>query len=271
MKIKLNKKLKFKTFKINIFMSIKCQFCLKEFVNKSNLLKHQHKTQKCIKLQKQIDENKIQIKLIETNDRLKRKSEESQNLENKLEILQNELQLVKESKQFLHDENQQLKELNIKLQTENTLLQKHQDIVFKLAQEPKNKTTNIIQNLSVYDGNLIKDRFTSVINDVEASDLYDGQKSISKLVAPCLKNDDGTIMIQCADYSRNIFITKDNKGNIIKDINCRNLCDLIQPIATLKANQLFYNDFRERSKYHEIKRLQTVIKDSIDFSYMLYM
>jgi hypothetical protein len=81
------------------------------------------------------------------------------------------------------------------------------------------------------------------------------------LVAPCLKNDDGTKMIQCSDFSRNIFITKDNKGNIIKDINCRNLCDLIEPIATMKANQLFYNDFRERSKYHEIKRLQTVIKE----------
>jgi hypothetical protein len=68
-------------------------------------------------------------------------------------------------------------------------------------------------------------------------------------------------MIQCSDYSRNIFITKNSDGNIVKDINCRNLCDIIEPIATKKANQLFTDDFNERSKFFEIQKLEKSMKD----------
>ena len=270
-------------------MSFKCQFCLTQFSTKTNLIKHQNKTQKCILLQKNIEEvkqsvrnemlevitklqteNKVLENKIQTVDNeMELLQNEVQTAHHKIQTLQNEIQTLRNEIQTSHDLNKQLhsaqleiKELNIQLQSENKVLQKHQDIVFKMVQEPKisnkiNNKINITNNLTVYDQNLIKDRFTTVINDVEASDLYDGQKAISRLVAPCLKNDDGTKMIQCTDYSRNVFIMKDNDGNIVKDINCRNLCNLIEPIANKKAHQLLKDDFDERCKFNEIKKLES--------------
>jgi len=224
----------------NLYKMFNCQFCQKEFTTRYNFSKHQS-TEKCTNLRKiyQTYEEKTNLSLQAQNE----------------EITQLKLEI------------KMLTEANISLQAENKVLQKHQDVVFKMAKEPKttnkitNKITNITNNLTVYDSNLIKDRFTTVINDVVASDLYDGQKSISRLVAPCLTNDDGTKMIQCSDYSRNIFITKNSDGNIVKDINCRNLCNIIEPIATKKANQLFTDDFNERSKFFEIKKLEKSMKD----------
>jgi len=233
-------------------MSI-CQFCLKQFTNKYNLSVHLKKTQKCIQLQK----------LFQTEERL---TNEIQTLKNEIEVLKelsNEKLLALQNEiESLKNENEVQKESNAKLQIENTLLQKDHNIVLKLAQEPKitKNTTNITNNLTIYDPNIIKDRFKTAIEVVEVSDLYDGQKSISRLVAPCLQNDDGTKMLQCSDYARNIFITKNPEGNIVKDIHCRNLCNLIEPIASQKANQLFHDDFVERSKYHEIKQLEKSIK-----------
>ena len=43
-------------------------------------------------------------------------------------------------------------------------------------------------------------------------------------------------MITCTDYSRNVFVYKDKNGNINKDIKCKNLADLIEPIASAKAD-----------------------------------
>jgi DNA repair exonuclease SbcCD ATPase subunit len=277
----------------------KCQFCSKSFSTQTNLVKHQNKTQKCIRLQKNSKENEMKelitklqtensvlenemkelITKLQTENEMKelitKLQTENKVLKNEIELLQNEVQTAQNEIQTLqneiqtsHDLNKQLhsaqleiKELNIQLQSENKVLQKHQDIVFKMVQEPKisnkiNNKINITNNLTVYDPNLIKDRFTTVINDVEASDLYDGQKAISRLVAPCLKNDDGTKMMQCSDYSRNVFIMKDNDGNIVKDINCRNLCNIIEPIANKKAHQLLKEDFDERCKVHEFKKLE---------------
>ena len=140
----------------------------------------------------------------------------------------------------------ELKEKNIKLESENNIYKKDHETVTSIAKQPK--ITNNYNNLSVYNDDVIKDRFTSAMNNIKPSDLYDGQKSIGRFVAPCLQNDDGTKMITCSDFARNVFIVKDEEGNLNKDIKCRNLASIIEPIATAKVDELIKEDNDKRWK-----------------------
>jgi len=166
------------------------------------------------------------------------------------------------SEKSLQVEIIELKEINIKLETENNIYKKDHDTITSLAKQPKNTTnTNNNYNLSVYDDKIIKDRFTLAINNVKPSELYDGQKSIGRFVAPCLKNDDGTTMISCTDSSRNVFVYKDSEGNINRDIKCKNLATLIEPIATARVDELIKEDSDKRYKINKISSLKKQIMD----------
>lgn len=90
--------------------------------------------------------------------------------------------------------------------------------------------------------------------------MYDGQESISRFIAPCLKNDDGTQLYKCTDYSRGIYVKKDKNGNIVKDINGKNLAELIEPIASKKAEELLEEDNTKRDKQCKLKYLKNYIQ-----------
>lgn len=150
-----------------------------------------------------------------------------------------------------------MKEYIIKLETENNIYKKDHETVTIMAKQPKTNNNNNNYNLSVYDDNIIKNRFSMAINNIKPSDLYDGQKSIGRFVAPCLKNEDGSKMIYCSDPSRNVFVYKDSHGNINKDIKCKNLASIIEPIATAKVDELLDEDFekvRKKNRFLEIKK-----------------
>lgn len=49
-------------------------------------------------------------------------------------------------------------------------------------------------------------------------------------------------------YARNVFVYKDKNGNINKDIKCKNLADLIEPIASAKADELIKEDYYIRMR-----------------------
>ena len=140
---------------------------------------------------------------------------------------------------------QELKEYIIKLETENNIYKKDHETIIDIAKETNNtdiydnkNIINIINNLSVFDDNKIINRFCNVLKNIKPSDLYDGQESIGRLVAPCLKNDDGTKMISCINYGRNIFIYKDKNGIIKEDIQSKKLSDLIEPIVMAKIEKI---------------------------------
>jgi hypothetical protein len=63
-------------------------------------------------------------------------------------------------------------------------------------------------------------------------------------------------MFSCTDFSRNVFVYKDTNGNINKDIKCKNLANLIEPIATAKVNELMKEDYDKRSKINRFKFLR---------------
>ena len=78
-----------------------------------------------------------------------------------------------------------------------------------------------------------------------------------------MKNDDGTSMISCSDSSRNVFIYKDSDGNINKDIKCKSLATLIEPIATAKVDELIKEDDDKRRKMSLKKFLKNNVRDRI--------
>ena len=198
-----------------------CDFCCKKFTN----IKTHIKTCKRKKEQYTLRSNEIE-KLRNENLELKRELEEMK-------------------KYIVKLENQMID--TIRLRTENDIYKKDHDVLISLAKQPTT-TTNHYTNLAVYNDDYIKTKFTTAISNAKPSDFYDGQKSIGRFVAPCLKNEDGTKLIECKDFSRNVFIKKDEYGSIKKDIKCRNLANIIEPIASAKVEELIKEDNDKRWK-----------------------
>ena len=251
---------------------MECNFCKSILKTVSSLNYHMKNNKKCIEIQSKTIED-IKTALVEceycnktfTNIKKhlivckERKRESIEQIKNEYDILKNEYDiLINEREQSIIEHGkkvQELKDYIIKLETENSIYKKDHETISDIAKQPKNTTNNIINNLCVYDDNEIKNRFSAAISNIKPSDLYDGQKSIGRFVAPCLKNDDGTKMLSCTDYSRNIFIYKDKNGNINKDIKCKNLVDLIEPIASAKADELIKEDCNIKEKSYRLTRL----------------
>lgn len=253
---------------------MECDFCKNILSSKSSLNYHKKNNKKCLEMQ---NKNKLDInsclKVCEycnksfsisninthiTNCKIKKKSD-YEKLNNEYEKLKNEYEhKIQELKNEYENKIQELKDYIIKLETENSIYKKDHETIGDIAKQPKT-TNNIINNLSVYDDDEIKNRFHLALSNIKPSDLYDGQKSIGRFVAPCLKNDDGTKMLSCTDYSRNVFIYKDKHGNVNKDIKCKNLAELIEPIASAKADELIKEDYCNRMKSFRLSTLQNQI------------
>ena len=270
---------------------MECNFCKNKLKSVSSLNFHKKKNKKCLEIQKSIS-NDIKSSLVtcsfcnkqfaninrhievcktkknNDNDNKDLVIESLQTDNNKLQTDNNKLQsdnnkLVSDveklisKNEILKFELNELKEYSIKLEAENNIYKSDHDTITSLAKQPKNVNT---YNLSVYDDKIITDRFKLAINNATPADLYDGQKAIGRIMAPCLQNDDGTTMISCTDASRNVFVFKDVDGNLNKDIKCKNLANLIEPIATAKVDELINDDNRKRFKKKRIETLENQIK-----------
>jgi len=226
---------------INSILTI-CSFCNKKFTN--------IKTHSCKMKKLKESENNSEIIINELKSEITKLKFENT-------ILQSDNTKINDEKNELLNEICDMKKYIVKLEAENTIYSKDHETLTSIAKQPKTtSTTNNNYNLCIYDDNLIKDRFSIAINNIKPSDLYDGQKSIGRFVAPCLQNDDGSKMFSCTDFSRNVFVYKDTNGNINKDIKCKNLANLIEPIATAKVNELMKEDYDKRSKINRFKFLR---------------
>jgi hypothetical protein len=262
-------------------MKEECEFCKNKLSNKGNLILHQKNNKKCLELQKSL--------LIEINSDLKECdfckkkfsfytiSRHLLSCKSKKEIeRKDEISELKDEISELKDEISKLKKIILEQQIKISELQAYKDmyekdhqVITTMAQQPKNTTTttntnHIVNNLAVYDNKTITDRFTDVLSNIKPIDLYDGQESISRIIVPCLKNDDGTQMYKCTDYSRGVYIKKDHHGNIIKDINGKNLVELIEPIASKKAEELLEEDNNKRDKQRKLRYLKNHIENQYE-------
>ena len=256
-----------------------CQYCNSALSTKSNLLLHQKNNKKCIKIQEsQLGEVKTDFKECEFCNKkfnifsIKRHLlvcilKKEKGYENKIFSYENKIAELEKTMLTIKKEYEskisELEKVIVKLQAENNIYEKDHQVLTNLAQQPKTNTNNnhIINNLAVYDNKLITDRFNDVLSNIKSIDLYDGQESISRLIAPCLKNEDGTQLYKCTDYSRGVYIKKDKHGNLIKDINGKNLVELIEPIATKKADELLEENNNKKDKQIKIRYLKKLIEN----------
>jgi chromosome segregation ATPase len=231
--------------------------------------------------------NKIKLQQNEFDDKINEYEKEIQKLRIQAEvqnILQHETEtnlnkeiekltdVKKQQKKVIENQRKTINKLKtnlIKLEKEEYNLQyvnkllnqenkEYKTTVIKLAEKPQ--TNNIhIQNLTIFDENIITKRFKTALKDVDPTDLDEGQKSISRLIAPCLKNDDGSKMIHCSNVSRNIFVKKLPDNTIERDINCNKLCKLIHPIASYKANELLSIEEQKEKDSYRLEELRKII------------
>ena len=266
-----------------------CEYCNSSLSNKSNLIFHQKNNKKCLGIQnsqsvqinselkecefcnKKFSTNAIKRHLIVCKVKInieeeKINSQKEKHYENRileLELKNTELEKINLEQQI------KISELKAELQTYKNIYEKDHQVITNMAQQPKtttnsNTNNNIINNLAVYDNKTITDRFADVLSNIKPTDLYDGQESISRFIVPCLKNDDGTQMYKCTDYSRGVYIKKDHHGNIIKDINGKNLVELIEPIASKKAVELLEEDNNKRDKQRRLRYLKKYIESQYE-------
>ena len=266
--------------KKEIIKQFECQYCDKILSTKRNLESH---IKNCgITKEKYNFECKFCKKNLSTkrnldwhiNICLEKKDIELKQLKDIVQNKDKELKELKENNIKLREQNENYKKLEENYKKQN---EKHEEQIKDLQNKLENlankaidkptiisktmNTNNIVNNLAVYDNKLITDRFTNALSSIKPIDLYDGQESISRFIAPCLKNEDGTQLYKCTDYSRGVYIKKDKDGNIIKDINGKNLVELIEPIASKKAEELLEEDNIKRDKQRKLKYLKNCIEN----------
>jgi hypothetical protein len=253
-----------------------CEFCKKKF-NTSALKKHLLVCKVKINVETELkrieEENRIseleKINLEKERECENRISKIEREYENRISKIEREYEnRISEKEKIILLKDEKIHELEIKiseLQAYKNMYEKDHQVITTMAQQPKlttnsNTNNNIINNLAVYDNKTITDRFTDVLSNIKPTDLYDGQESISRFIVPCLKNNDGTQMYKCTDYARGVYIKKDHHGNIIKDINGKNLVELIEPIASKKATELLNEDNNKRDKQRRLRYLRKYIE-----------
>ena len=269
---------------------IECEFCKCVFKNNSIYNYHKKNSKKCLEIQS----NKFNINIESNIEECEfcNKTYSHNNMKNHKKNCKEKIRIDNEKKdirikeleasilQKEYENNQkklQLEEKIIRLETELSIYkQEHKDgrnLIHELAKQPKktntNNTTNTTNttntvnnnNLSVFNSDVVKERFLTSMKDKSMEEFLDGQTSIGRIVAPCLINEDGSYMIICSDFSRGVFKFKNELGEIEKDINCKKLADAVQPLAYNKVTEMFNSELNKRSKIFSLR----VIIDKIQY------
>jgi hypothetical protein len=243
-----------------------CEFCNTKFSSKTNLNTHQRTAKYCLKIQGKDNDNENYICNICSKTYTQKKNliihQKRCNVIDEVEFLRMKVSLLEKNNQkdIVNAINETKSQIFEKLHAEGS------KVIQKIALQPKttNNTTtnnNKIVNLAVFDINEIKTRLTENIENIEACDLYDGQISVARILAPCLQNPDGQKMITCSDFARSSFSYKDQHGNINRDIKCLKLANEIEPIVTKKANSLIQEDYEKREKCREFTELKNRLRE----------
>jgi len=243
----------------------KCERCHKVFSTKGNLNSHKRTNTKCLKLYgdmlaiesgskvcKYCDKRFTKINIHKCKNEWKYKNDELQVI---LQKLKEELEILKNEKEnFERMKNEEVKLLEQEVSIFKKMFEEKDSVVTKLALQPKmstntntntnttNTTTTMYNNLSVFDVEEITRRLEEKMETVEYSDLLEGQKSLAKIVGPCLKNEDGKSMYICSDPSRFVFCTKNSSGEILRDQGGAKILNLTNGIVVPKAKDKLYSE-----------------------------
>lgn len=216
--------------------SLICQYCNKEYSSKSNLIKHQTTTKKCLNIQKSM---KVKISdnilcqycervfinkqaMIKHENICKTKKYEIQTLKADLEKCQIELEKYKLENQKLKEDVACLKAAN---KVYNEIVKNNNQITIN---NNNNKTNNNYSKNITFNSSLNLndiDKISDIINNkYNINHLLQGQKGVAHFVVEnFLKDDYGNLKYICSDPSRKVFNYQNEEGNIEKDLSANKL------------------------------------------------
>jgi len=232
-----------------------CKYCDANLKTLSSLNYHKKTNQKCLDIQKNLENNNIEELFSNcnycdktfTNQSLKKHlqtckykkiKEEEENKIKELEIENQKCEniLLKEENENYQNEISELKkeilslrDSILKLESVNNVYLQDREIVHKLALQPKNTNNNnnkIKVNNNFFD-NL--ERIKQMIDEKLTKDyISDGQKGVAQFACNnLLKDENGNMNYICSDPSRHIFRFQNSEGNIEKDINANKLTNML--------------------------------------------
>ena len=263
---------------------IQCEYCDKFFSSKTLLLYHQNNTKYCLEIQnKTIQKSKCDFcskELTITSfkkhlEKCKLKSIKESNskmineLREEIELLKEQMnekdKIIIEKDKIIQEKNNDISALidkNNILIGKNEVYKSDQECLHKIAQQTKTTSNinHITNNLAIYDADLIANNFKNALNNITPEDICEGQSAVAKIIAPCLTNSDGMKMIACTDKSRGVFVTKDSDGKISKDIKAKKLVDTIEPIASMKVDEIVSLEKEKKDKSRDLFTLKSNIR-----------
>ena len=261
-------------------MELQCNFCNGKFKSVSSLNYHKKNNKKCLQVQLKLNCS-VTSDLKECNYCLhkftkwslsrhlivcksKKKIDERIVKEHNDNVEEKYIQLKLENEQMKEKIYiTELQEKIIKYEAEINILKNDREVLNDIAKQPRSTNTNNTNNynLSVFQTDIIAEKFKNQIENASPRDFYEGQKSVARMTVPCLINDNGDNMYQCSDYSRTIFLLKNDDGKLIRDAEAKKLVSVIKPHAVSKCKELIQMDSQQKNKVLRLKQIYRELKN----------
>ena len=235
-----------------------CQFCNKDFSNKSSLTNHQKTAKYCLKLQ---DTDK---EISNFNcDYCKKLFTSRQNLNIHLAICKDkEIKILKKEKdkeiEILRKEKD--KEIEILRKEKDKQENNYKDQIKELQQIIERMSLKAIERPTTTNNNTLNitsfmdfdnmDKIKNAIEDkLDINYVVDGQKGLAHFVKDNLLTDDtGKLLYICTDPSRHIFKYKDSSGEVKKDVEAKKLTNYILEGGIRTKSAVLGNDWCKDDK-----------------------
>jgi esterase/lipase len=255
----------------------KCAYCDKNFTSKNALTLH---TKTCKDLDiiiKTKDKDIIIATQKNIIEQLQRQEEQcKEQLQRQEEQCKEQLQRQEEQyKEQLGQYTQQIKELQDKLER----------LATTAISKPSTTNNNNTKILLLSPLDLSQERISNIVSTkLNGDHIVDGIAGLAKFVKDeIIKDENGKILYNCVDSSRQMFKYKNENGDVIKDKNANKLIGAIQPALKEKTNDLYFeygnkienyvpdeedrrNAFTKKDKYIFLK--DTALKINEDISDM---
>jgi hypothetical protein len=199
-------------------MEFKCEFCDKNFSNKSNLKSHQIKAKYCLKLQQINPDNLFKCSVCEKSFNVKSSCDRHQEIciSNPIKLT-NEIEELK--KTILEQKDQALKNAldQIKIYQEQ-----NEKLLMQAVSTPKIKNTYNTVNIEHFTP-MTQKHLDDNVKNLTLEHINKGPRGYAEYMLnyPCKDS------LVVTDIARMIFKYKDDNGNLCVDIEARNLINKI--------------------------------------------
>jgi hypothetical protein len=265
---------------------MECNFCKKILTNLSSLNNHKATAKYCLKIQGLNQDNKFKCTFCDKNftskNNLLLHNKTCNDLKSDKDIIIAKQETIIE--QFRKQEETYKEQLRKQEETYKEQIKELQDKLERLATTAISKPTTTNNTKITFNGilDLSHERISNIVaNNLTGDHIVDGMTGIAKFVKDkIISADDGTILYNCADASRQVFKYKNNEGDILKDQKANKLIGAIQPALKEKTNDLYFyydneiknyvpdeddkkNIFTKKDKYKFLKDESLKIHDDI--------